>query len=328
MHNALLQQQQVRVQQARPDEVEKLLQENFLLVSFWTKADYFAFTATNKDLLSTDSGKKSQLPYVQFANGQVVDRNTVISMYAHARYIFARFKIDKVAPASFGKLDIVSRAYFHTEMKKEYPCLGYCEGNWKTERLGTHVYPQWMKAIRKAEVTAAGKLVVDSEAASGDVEMQVDSRSTKRERTLSQSHATVPTKKQRRQIQEKTIDPHVAPARATSAQDMSLSTTDIAPSALSGPPNATMLGASTAVAASGPAAMSISLTEPRAGLISTSAVAGTGSPNTTSADASNLHAASSTSTVGCADSNSSSANTGIGSSTAGVAGRLERAYCT
>ncbi len=96
-------------------------------------------------------------------------------MFRHARAIFAHLKKNgSDAPTFTSRLGVEAMKYFHSEMQTKFPCLAFAGGDWKSEKIGVYIYPQWWRTHGDVEVDA------EAEAEVLDVDVEMSPASTLR----------------------------------------------------------------------------------------------------------------------------------------------------
>ncbi|KIK04753.1 hypothetical protein K443DRAFT_120775 [Laccaria amethystina LaAM-08-1] len=120
-------------------------QQNFPKMCFWFKRDYMKFTQTKKSndgITGLNQGTKLW-GRVQL---QENENKTTIK------------RMQETMPESWGQASVTFKRFLIREVYKQFPCMRWCDNDWKVHFLATRVYSNWLKAQQKKEARTKVKI--------------------------------------------------------------------------------------------------------------------------------------------------------------------------
>lgn len=84
------------------------------------------------------------MPFVQTADGNVVDGHRASAIRSHLRALLVQLAAgSRVLPTTWGKSGKEERDYVYLQLETAFPELRLCELHWKAQNIVTDVYTKW-----------------------------------------------------------------------------------------------------------------------------------------------------------------------------------------
>lgn len=133
--------------------------QNYQDVLFWTLDEYDKEKEERKRRRNhtgahdNNTGRKNTSWYVVDERGCLVNYSTIELVRKTARSLFVDLHLRGLAPAKWDQAGFTARNYYEFHMITMFPCLGWCEQNYKVHKIAQEVYPGWYKnhILRKSD---------------------------------------------------------------------------------------------------------------------------------------------------------------------------------
>jgi len=139
-------------------DLPALVRSDFPNVKYWTRREWKDHLLARRSVTvfgeSDQDGdtKNASMSYVEDKDGIPVTCDRATSIRKFAREIWTELLGNGKAPTSWSKVGLTAGHQYRSEMKRRYPELQLCEGDWKSELIATENYPSWYSSKRPTKV--------------------------------------------------------------------------------------------------------------------------------------------------------------------------------
>ena len=109
-----------------------------------------------------NEGENVRMQYIEKENGDIVDGPRAGEIRKGARAIWVHLRDKNAAKPVWGEMSSIAKDYYHAEMKKRFPELCFCDGNWKAERISTDNYSSWYRKLKTAGIKEETDIDLDN----------------------------------------------------------------------------------------------------------------------------------------------------------------------
>ena len=127
------------------------LKRQYPKISYWTLKDWNLYKATARQGGVLSPGDQvAVLDFIESEDGVPVSPERINSIRRAARELFVSIQAawesnKRPVPGSWGLMSHGNKEFFREKMKGQFPELGFCEGDWKCEQVGTQTYSGWYR---------------------------------------------------------------------------------------------------------------------------------------------------------------------------------------